>query len=61
MVVQKSNIGHLKKIIRYKALKLLGSYLSSKRQERVHDTVLIRIRVHPVREFLNNIWGLGTE
>jgi hypothetical protein len=36
MVVQKSNIGHLKEIIRYKPLKLLRSYLSSKGQERIH-------------------------
>ena len=35
MVVQKSNIGHLYKIFRYKTLKILRSYLPSERQERV--------------------------
>jgi hypothetical protein len=35
MVVQKSNIGHLYKIFRYKTLKILRSYLPSEGQERV--------------------------
>jgi hypothetical protein len=35
MVVQKSNLGHLNKIFRYKTIKLLRSYLASKGQERI--------------------------
>jgi len=36
MVMQKSNIGHIYKIIRYKTLKLLRSYSALKGQERVN-------------------------
>jgi hypothetical protein len=40
MVLQKSSIGHLFKIFRYMTLKSLRSYLTSKGQERVQETII---------------------